>query len=189
LREHGPGSPRRSEIEGYIRRVYAARYGADVQSFAPILVSLVDGERIVAAAGYRPAATGPLFLERYLGAPVETLLPAHAGLRPSRRLIVEVGHLASDRFGEGMRLVRLLGSELAERRFEWVVSTATQELRRVFMRLKVVPQALGAADPAALGDDAARWGSYYEHRPVVLASRLAPALELLLRGRPERKRS
>lgn len=178
---HGPHGPQRAEVEDFIRRVYAARYGADVRVFAPMLVSVHDGERIVAAAGYRPAALGPLFLERYLGVPVEALLPAQAGQPASRLGIVEVGHLASERFGEGRHLIHLLGLHLAEQRFDWVVSTLTEELRRLFIRLKVVPHALGVADPAALGDEAAGWGSYYEHRPVVLAGRLAPALDLIAR--------
>ena len=78
---------------------------------------------------------------------------------------------------------------LAEQGFEWVVSTVTEELRRLFTRLKVVPHALGAAEPAALGEDAARWGSYYEHRPVVLAGRLAPALDLIARRRSSKRLS
>jgi hypothetical protein len=183
LRSHGPQSRGRGSVEEFIRRVYAARYGADVRAFAPTLVSLVDGERIVAAAGYRPAALGPLFLERYLPAPVEALLPRTGGAKPRRRHIVEVGHLASDRFGQGVQLIRLLGNELAEHRYEWVVSTVTQELRRLFVRLQVVPHALGAAEASALGDEAEHWGSYYEHRPVVLAGRLAPAMEVILRRR------
>ena len=32
-----------------------------------------------------------------------------------------------------------------------------------------------------LGDEAAHWGSYYDHRPVVLAGQLQPALPLLAR--------
>jgi len=182
LLSHGPCSAGRGRVEQFIKRVYADRYGAEVSSFAPMLVSLADGDRIVAAAGYRAAAHGPLFLERYLGAPVETLLPVASGARPCRRGIVEVGHLSSDRFGEGLHLVRLLAAELVERRFEWVVSTVTQELRKLFMRLEVVPHALGAADPLALGDDGSHWGSYYEHRPMVLAGHLPSAADRIARG-------
>ena len=105
---HREGDPGRTEVEGFIRRVYAERYGADLQSFAPMLVSLREEDRIVAAAGYRSARQGPLFLERYLGAPVESLLAAKANSSPTRDDIVEVGHLAAVRAGEGRRLIRLL---------------------------------------------------------------------------------
>ena len=65
---HRAGDESRPAVEAFIADVYRARYGAAVRAFAPTLVSLrdVDGE-IVAAAGYRSAAEGVLFLERYLG--------------------------------------------------------------------------------------------------------------------------
>jgi long-subunit acyl-CoA synthetase (AMP-forming) len=62
-----------------------------------------------------------------------------------------------------------------------VVSTLTQELRNLFVRMGVAPLALGVADPAVLGDDVAQWGSYYDHRPLVLAGRLESALQMLAR--------
>lgn len=178
---HAPGDPQRSDVEAYIRGIYADRYGAQVQGFAPVLVSLQDDSGIVAAAGYRNAAIGPLFLERYLGAPVETLLAHGADGPVPRQGVVEVGHLASDRPGEGRRLILLLGPHLATQGYQWVVSTLTAELRHLFVRIGVTPLALGTADPAALGDQASHWGSYYDHRPVVLAGHLRQALQQLAR--------
>jgi hypothetical protein len=96
---------------------------------------------------------------------------------------VEVGHLAAQKAGEGRRLILLLGPHLAERGLQWVVSTLTEELRRLFVRLGVIPLALGVADPALLGEDAAHWGSYYAHHPVVLAGQIGPALAALSRPR------
>jgi hypothetical protein len=64
---------------------------------------------------------------------------------------------------------------------EWVVSTLTQELQHLFVRLGIAPLALGMADPALLGADAADWGSYYDHRPVVVAGRLDLSLRALAR--------
>lgn len=182
LRCHVAASPERGEVERFISGVYRERYGACLRQFAPVLVSLHDeqGER-VAAAGYRAAACGPLFLERYLDAPVQALLPAPAGRRPSRRGIVEVGHLAATRAGAGRQLIHRLGPHLGALGFEWVVSTLTQELRNLFVRLGVPPLALGVADPAALGGQAAQWGSYYDHKPLVLAGRLDAALQMLAR--------
>jgi hypothetical protein len=49
-----------------------------------------------------------------------------------------------------------------------VVCTLTAELRHLFLRIGITPLALGAADPDALGQDVGRWGSYYDHHPVVL---------------------
>jgi hypothetical protein len=181
LAVHAVDDVRRSEVEGFIRDVFARRYGADVRSFAPTLVSLQDRGEIVAAAGYRSAAEAPLFLERYLPSAVETLLASQADARPERRGIVEVGHLAASRAGEGRRLIALLGPHLAAQDFVWVVGTITTELRQLFTRIGVTPLALGTADPAALGAEVVHWGSYYDHRPVVLAGHLHQALRRLAR--------
>ncbi len=179
---HPPGDLRRSEVEAFIHRVYAERYGADVRHFTPVLASLRDdGGGILAAAGYRSALQGPLFLERYFDAPVESLLAAHADAPTPRERIVEVGHLAAERAGEGRRLIRLLVPHLASLRFEWAVSTLTTELRHLFVRIGVTPLALGIADPAALGADSAHWGRYYDHRPVVLAGHLPQVVHQLAR--------
>jgi len=184
LRVHAPGGPGRAEVEEFIRGVYLERHGADVRQFAQSLVSLHDGDgELVAAAGYRAAADAPLFLERYLGVPVETRLAAGAPVAPARSRIVEVGHLAAGRAGEGRRLVLLLGPHLASEGFQWVVSTLTEELRHLLLRLGIAPMVLGVADPAMLGGEAARWGSYYDHRPMVLAGQIDQALKSLARRR------
>lgn len=179
LHIHMAGDRERAGVEAFIHRVFAERFGADVRQFAPVLVSLQDRGEIVAAAGYRGAAGTALFLERYLPAATETLLADPDDARPERRAIVEVGHLAASRSGAGRRLIALLGPHLAAHGFVWVVGTITSELRHLFMRIGVTPLALGVADPAALGADAANWGSYYDHRPVVLAGHLHQALRRL----------
>jgi hypothetical protein len=179
LAVHGPNDAGRGDVEAFIRRVFEQRFGAALTRFAPVLVSLRDGSGIVAAAGYRRADAGPLFLERYLDAPVEAVLAAQAGPAIARSGIVEVGHLAAARAGEGRRLILQLGPHLAAQGFDWVVSTLTDELRQLFLRIGVAPLALGQADPRALGADAKAWGRYYEHRPVVLAGHLPQALRRL----------
>lgn len=181
LHVHGPGDTRRAEVETFIARIYAQRYGAVVTTFAPVLVSLQDAGsgQIVAAAGYRNAQQAPLFLESYLGAPIESLLSAHSKTQLARSDIVEMGHLAADRAGEGRRLILLLAPLLAGQGFSWVVSTLTQELRLLFVRLGIAPIALAAADPAALDQSAGQWGSYYNHDPVVLAGDLQQAMRQL----------
>ncbi len=172
-----PGDRRRAEVEAFIREIYAERFGARLRQFAPLLVARYDEQGLAAAAGFRPAGGAPLFLERYLDAPVEQLLSPS----PTRSSIVEVGHLAARRAGQGRSLILGLGPLLAQQGFRWVVSTLTEELRHLFLRLGVAPLALGVADPQRLGDDAADWGDYYAHRPVVLAGSLDAALQALAR--------
>ncbi len=174
-----PDDPERAEVEFFIHEVYARRYGARVFHFAPVLAFLRDATGIIAAAGYRAADRAPLFLERYLAAPVEHLLAHSHGTVPARKDIVEVGHLAASRAGEGRRLILMLGRHLAQQEFQWVVSTLTKELRHLFLRIGVTPLTLGTADPAALGDEAVHWGSYYDHTPLVLAGHLPQAMRRL----------
>ncbi len=166
-------APERAGVEAFIREVYARRFGADVRDFAPVLVCLREEGRIVAAAGYRGAASGPLFLERYLPAPVESLLGPPA---PDRRSVVEVGHLSAAKAGQGRRLVLELAPHLAAQGYTWVASTLTEDLRRLFLRIGILPLTLAPAHPAPLGDQAVRWGTYYSHQPVVLAGQLHTAL-------------
>jgi hypothetical protein len=166
---HAGTLPGRARVEAFIRAVYADHYDADVRQFMPVLVSLQDEDGLViAAAGYR-SASQPLFLERYLGRPVEHSLADAAGVAVPRAAIAEVGHFASTQPGQGRRLMAHLGQHLAAAGFQWVVSTATRELRVIFERVRIRPVTLGAADPALLGPAATDWGSYYEHAPLVLA--------------------
>lgn len=177
LTVHGRDDPSRQEVEAFIARIYATRHGAQVQHFAQTLVALRQGESTVAAAGYTPADAAPLFLERYLPAPVQALLTARTGLAVPRAGVVEVGHLAAERAGEGRRLIFLMAPHLASLGVQWVASTLTAELRQLFLRIGVTPFVLAAADPAALGPEARQWGSYYTHRPVVVAGHLPRVLQ------------
>jgi hypothetical protein len=181
LRVHAVGDAGRAAVEAFIHRIYAQRYGADVRHFAPVLIGLYEGGRLLAAAGYRQAEQGALFLERYLDAPVEALLAGQAHAPTGRSGIVEVGHLASDGAGEGRRLILMLAGHFAQLHTQWVVCTLTEELRHLFVRIGITPLALGTADPAVLGAEASHWGSYYDHRPVVLAGNLPQASRQLMR--------
>ena len=183
LRMHGQGDADRGEVERFIAGVFARRFGAacrpSPRSWSACAIPAMAA--IVAAAGYRPARQGPLFLERYLAAPIESVLGGHSDAAPAREVVVEIGHLAASRAGAGQRLMMLLGPHLEQQGFRWVVGTLTQELRHLMLRLGITPLALAKADPAALADQAAAWGSYYEHGPVVLAGELRPALRRLAR--------
>jgi len=176
------GAPQRDRIEACIADVYRSRYGARVSHWAPTLVGLIGDERILAAAGYRDAAE-PLFLERYLAAPIEEVIAARTGARVTRREIVEVGHFAAAYAGEGKRLLPMLARHLSQRGYRWVVSTATRELRVLLAHLGMRPLALARADPGPLGADAADWGGYYEHEPIIVAGDLLRSLPVIERGR------
>jgi hypothetical protein len=177
---YGTDARRRRAVEKFIREVYARRFAARLQNFAPFLVALESEGDILAAAGYRPA-THPLFLERYLAAPIDAVLRTLTPDAPARARIAEVGHLAAVRPGAGRLLMPLLGAHLASLGFEWVASTATVELRSLFARMGLEPLVLGEADPLVLGADIAQWGSYYAHRPLVVAGSIEAGMARIAR--------
>ena len=175
------GAPRRAQAEAFIGDIFRRHYGATVRSFAPNLMLLEDNERITAAAGWRCAGEDRLFLETYLDEPIEAAVARLAGQPVKREAIVEVGNLAADRPGGSVDVILNLARHLDRLGYEWVAFTATSELIGIFRRLGLPPLALAPADPERLGADAADWGSYYDSRPIVVAGRIALALEMVKR--------
>lgn len=168
-----PDDPDRAPVERFVQEVFRRHHGAQVRRFTPVLVAMRNARgELVAAAGYRCAADGPLFLERYLNGPVEALLDVEDASAVSRHSIVEVGHLVANEAGQGRRLILQLGAYLAGQRYQWVVATLTQELRHLFTRLGIQATPLAPARAEVLGSDAADWGHYYEHSPMVFAGRV-----------------
>lgn len=176
LRTHHEHAHDRRAVETLISASYAVNYGATVVGWAPMLVSLAVDGRMCAAAGYR-GADRPLFLEQYLAAPIEEILSEQHGTPITRARVVEVGHLASIQHGAGRRLIRVLAQHLAACGYQWVVLTATRELRLMLARMGARFVTLADADPRLLGPEAAaRWGTYYAHAPAVIAGELLPNL-------------
>lgn len=171
------GSVRREAIEAFIRSTFKSHYDAEIGVFAPNLMALEHEGRIVAAAGWRCAGDTPLFLENYLDAPIEAAVERLAGHPVERRRIVEVGHLAATRAGGSIDVILTLAHHLDRLGYEWVAFTATRELIGIFRKLGLAPLALAPANPERLGDQARRWGRYYDSGPVVVAGRIRLALE------------
>lgn len=65
----------RTLLQSYIQEAYQREFAATIPHFLPILIGLrrADGS-LAGACGLALAAHSPLYLERYLDAPVETLI-------------------------------------------------------------------------------------------------------------------
>lgn len=176
---HDAASPRRAEVESFIRSIFSRHYGADVRSFAPQLMLVENDHGLVAASGWRSAKDAALFLENYLDQPIEQAMAKLADQPTERSRIVEVGHLAAERNGGSLHVILALAAHLHQQGYEWVVFTATQELIGIFSRLGLPLLALAKADPARLGAAANDWGSYYDTEPVIVAGRIRLALDRL----------
>lgn len=172
--------PERERVEAYIEATYADAFSGRIRSHYPTLMSVQDANgEIHAAVGFRRAASGPLFLERYLDEPIEAAIARATGAGASRHGVAEIGNLASQSAGASLFLFMALARHLHQQGCDHAVATATRQLRRTFGRVGFPTARLTTADPARLGADAGDWGGYYERDPEVLAGRIAPALEPL----------
>lgn len=160
----------------FIRHRFDQTHRAQVSHFMPQLFGLQSDDGILhGAAGCRPAASGALFIERYLDVPIEQAIFARSGIQVARHQIVEVGNLAAQGMGTARALIVQLTRLLALQGFRWVTFTGTQELLNSFYRLGLAPQSLGLADPARMGESLAEWGRYYDSQPRVMFGEILPA--------------
>ena len=180
------GRPGRERLERFVEARFEEAFGAQVRGHYPILTGLngLDGAPR-AAAGVRFAEAEPLFLERYLDAPVETCLASAFETPVSRDSVVEIGSLASVSAPATLELFGILAGWLASthaRRF--AVATLRPDLARLLSRAGFGLRRIGAADPARVEDAARTWGDYYRQAPQVYAGEIRlPAPLGLLRAR------
>lgn len=164
-----PLDPERPALENFIAGVFFDMYGARVQHFCRTLVGCRDRDgKWIAALGLSLACNGPAFLEHYLDVPLQEGIAARTRQHVTRESIVEVGNLASTHAGAARALIFYMTRYLHQQELEWVAFTATRSLLNSFMRLRIAPQVLAAADPARLPDHGRNWGSYYQTKPQVM---------------------
>ena len=179
-RAEADGGPLRQTLEAFIRQRFADQHQACIRYFLPCLLGLLDERGVVqGAVGLRPARQ-PLFLERYLDAPVEQVIASRHGREVRREEIVEVGNLAATGSASARLLIVALTDLLVSEGFRWVAFTGTRELLNSFGRLGLTPLPLGEADPARMGAERDDWGSYYASRPQVMVGEILPGHRQLL---------
>ena len=178
--------PLRSDIEEYVRRVFARQHAAMVREFPDRLVAALGPDLApLCAAGVRTAEDG-FFSEFYLGASVEAVLARFCGSPVQRSQVIEVTSLASDRPGHAFLLLDYITQLGRADGKIWGVFTATEKLRRCLERtgLAVATLAAASADAVPNRDD---WGRYYDAKPMVCAMQdhcEQPITFRPLRGRP-----
>lgn len=168
-------SSEQSVVQAFISKRFNDAFGAEIQHFLPyFLTSQMDG-LIDSAIGFQPVQPQSLFLEQYLSHPVEQTLKLQ-GIIAKRAQMVEIGNLAAS-FNSGSPLLFiLLAAVLHEAHYQWVVFTATRQVRHLIGKLQLSTITLGTADPERLINKKQQWGSYYLHQPVVLAGHLPTAI-------------
>jgi len=171
-----PHRKERRRVEAFVEATYAKAYGSVIEAHYPTLMSVQDEAGVIfAAVGFRTAAEGPLFLEQYLDVPVEAAVAAASVWHCRRETIVEIGHLASNGRGATVILFRALARYLQNLGCEVATATATRDLRQLFAKAGFATVELAPADAACLPDAGAKWGSYYQREPRVLAGAISAA--------------
>jgi hypothetical protein len=177
----GPADAGRAAVENYVRERYQTFYQATVSNFCPWLVSLQCLGENSGAAGLRPAASTPLYLEQYLDVPVEQAMSAVTNTFIIRSAVVEVCNLVAQRSGASHLLFLLFTALLHEAGYEWIVFTATKALRNNLAKVGFPIHLIQEASPALLDPAVVQaWGNYYKTEPVVVAGRLDDAMKIIL---------
>jgi len=162
------GDTLRDRAETFIRNIYAAEYGAQIQTFPSRIFSLLnDCDEIVCAAGVRFQNDG-FFSERYLDTPIEQALGAMSKRTIARGEIFEVTTFASRVPRATVGFIESIGHFGETNGFVWSFFTLTRRLHRLVERLGHPLSHLADADYRRIPDHE-RWGTYYDSEPKVFA--------------------
>ncbi|TXS96679.1 hypothetical protein FV139_04200 [Parahaliea maris] len=160
--------PARDVLENYVHRVFARTYGAEVNSFMPLLAGLYRDGEPEAAFGLRSAASQPLFCEHYLDRPVEHYASTLYGTLAPRQRIMELGNLAASRGGHSGILYLIVACALQAGGVDYLLFAANKAVRRSLSRCGFSPRPIQGARPECLPDGGESWGRYYDSEPVVM---------------------
>jgi hypothetical protein len=162
------GHALRSDVEIFIRNVYSAEYGAQLQTFPCRLFALMNERaEIICAAGVRLQEDG-FFSELYLDSPIEQALGTASKRTITRGEIFEVSTFASRAPRATMQFIKSLGMFGELNGFAWSFFTLTQRLHRLVERLGHPLTHLADADCRRIPGHQ-RWGTYYASQPKVFA--------------------
>jgi hypothetical protein len=176
---------RRKQAEAFIRQRFRQSHGAQIATFLPSLLLLTDGDDgIAAVTGFRCAAREPLFLERYLSAPIEAELSSHTAEPVRRAQIIEVGNFAAIDSRRAKILMSFLPAYLLGQSARWIAFTATTAIRAMLSTAGARCLDLGAADHEHVAGGVDQWGRYYSNDPRVMAGYLPSARRIPALWRP-----
>ena len=155
-----------------VREKYARNFGAEVNPSPDAFIAVHAGgttsDTVSACAGVTFGSDKPFFSERYLDRDIGHEIEGMFGMRSERQWIGEIGPLASRQDGAGKEIIRLTPVLMWCLGMRYILCTATEPLTKLFRVLKIPFSALHAASGDRLSPaERARWGTYYDARPVV----------------------
>jgi hypothetical protein len=172
----GRNDARRAEAEAFVRGRFLRSHGAQINTFMPTLLLLTDpGDGLAAVAGFRCALDEPLFLEKYLDAPIEQALSSQTRVRARRAEIIEVGNFAAIDSRRAKILMSFMPVFFLGCSARWIVFTATTAIRGILAVMGGRCIELAGADGACVAGGTDEWGRYYASDPRVMAGYLPSA--------------
>ncbi|MDP5213853.1 thermostable hemolysin [Pseudoalteromonas tunicata] len=166
----------RTAIEKFIEGGFFDAYGAKLESFLPLLLHFDAGNNKGAALGLGKASKA-LFIEQYLTQPIELALGNDEVV--SRSHIAELGNLFSLSHHATVPLFMVVSVALYQAKFRYLCFSGTEKVRAILTKYTVPFLVLGDAKSDALGEKAALWGSYYQHKPQVCVLDLQKVVQLI----------
>lgn len=175
-----PGHPLRARAEQFICDKYWFTFSACLAALPEQLICLCDDTGdIVAACAFSIADHRKLFSERYLGHPVQEHIETVFLTRIQRQRIAEIGSLACLNHTYLPMLFAAVVDYASQHNVDFLLFTATAQLRRHLQRLQLPTQILANAPAVALPEaEREQWGKYYDRQPLVLAGRTQDGVRL-----------
>lgn len=165
-------SEERAVLEARIRSGFGMHFDACIEGFMPRFAHYRHSSGATGVIGVRRASDGPLFLESYLNAPVESVVEGTTGEPVARDRIAEVGQFVVDDRDIVTSFFRDLVPFLTENGFDWVCFTGTDRIRALLARIGFRGLPLARADESRVPGCGDRWGRYYDFDPVVILGKL-----------------
>lgn len=176
--EVGPGTHHYGAAVALGSMQYWRHFECRLRNHYPAYFCLVRGNRLLGTCGFR-SGKDQLFLEPYLDDSPEALVSAQFAAPVRRHEIVELGGFAVRHAALALPFMASVAPLLLQRGFSHALATATMPVRRCVASLGVPFARLAPARRERLLDDASDWGSYYSHRPAVIAGSLEAAIKSL----------
>lgn len=163
------GDPESAPTIEFVRQTFRRTYGAEIRSFMPHYVRVLDHYgNYKAVIGCRDAGDEKLYLENYMDEPIEKTISRYMGMPVCRSEVVEVGNLAEATPGDARMAIIGATAYLYSAGYRWVVFTGVGRLRNAFRRLGLNPKELMEADENLLSkEERESWGSYYTGGAVI----------------------
>jgi len=159
--------PARAEVEALIATVYKREFGAEVTTFADLLIALPNPDGgFLAAAGLRVG--GDFFSEVYMDQPIEQVLSKCWHPPATRDEIAEVTTLAANHPNASFALFSAITGYLRGHNVRFAFFTVTERLAQMLKRVGVPAQELTDACADRIANPEA-WGHYYANNPKVMA--------------------